>query len=287
MTKPRRPCLRCNYPDTNLTRTSVTPLRCEPPMLTPLTAVPDNSLDLAQNIILSDRNLLPSLRLSPSRCPTVSNSPLSRRTAPQVHAHGWSDEHTPRCVLQDEDGHSKVDRFQNGKTCPVENKYQHHMTGWQFALLLMSGNWNFKSKTSQKEQERKKWKLWFSVVVSSMSLNFVFCHHYEVLGSTPVLVDFFFLSEIKVIAASYVHSVISYKFMIHIQLRTTKHNNIDISWSRFFWGKLTSDSDSAHRIRSKKAPPKFFPQLFRVAKIFEQIYDKIVAVFFNFEASWG
>jgi len=72
-----------------------------------------------------------------------------------------------------------------------------------------------------------------------------------------------------------------------LQLRTTKHDNIDISWSRFFWGKLTSDSDSARRIRSKKAPPKFFPRLFRVAKIFEQICDKFVAVFFNFEASWG
>ena len=52
-------------------------------------------------------------------------------------------------------------------------------------------------------------------------LIFVFCHHSEVLGSTPVLVNFFFLSEIKFIAASYVHSVISYRFMIHIGLKYT------------------------------------------------------------------
>jgi len=48
-----------------------------------------------------------------------------------------------------------------------------------------------------------------------------------------------------------------------LQLQTTKHDNFEISWSGFFWDKLTSDSDSAHQNTSKNLSPKFFPRHFR------------------------
>ena len=64
----------------------------------------------------------------------------------------------------------------------------------------------------------------------------------------------------------------------YLQLWTTKHDNFDILWSGAFWANLSSDLSSARRIRSENAPPKFFPRLFRVAKISGQFCDEIMAV---------
>ena len=57
-----------------------------------------------------------------------------------------------------------------------------------------------------------------------------------------------------------------------LQLRTAKHNNLDILWSRIFGDKLTSDSDSARQNTSKNISPKFFPCVFRVANFFRQFF---------------
>ena len=53
-----------------------------------------------------------------------------------------------------------------------------------------------------------------------------------------------------------------------VQLRTVKDIKLPSGRTRFFYNKLSSDSDSGSLETSKKPYPKFFPRGFRLAKIF-------------------
>jgi hypothetical protein len=57
---------------------------------------------------------------------------------------------------------------------------------------------------------------------------------------------------------------------------SNKHNKFDISRSTQNLAILIADSDSGWQETSKNTPPKFFPQVVVLAKIFAQIFQKIM-----------